>query len=44
MNRPALCCLTEQQVTQFKLNGFLVVEDVLSTEEITDSDKVKREI
>ena len=34
MNRPPLCCLTEQQVTQFKLNGFLVVEDVLSTEEV----------
>ena len=26
--------LTEEQITQFKLNGFLVVEDVLSAEEV----------
>ncbi len=26
--------LTEEQITQFKLNGFLVVEDVLSPEEV----------
>jgi ectoine hydroxylase-related dioxygenase (phytanoyl-CoA dioxygenase family) len=34
MPKPALRYLTEQQVTQFKLNGFLVVDNVLSPEEL----------
>jgi len=34
MYKRTLRCLTEQQVTQFKLNGFLVVEDVLSADEV----------
>ena len=34
MDKLTLRSLTEQQVTQFKLNGFLVVEDVLSAEEV----------
>ena len=34
MSKPSLCSLTESQVDQFKLNGFLVVEDVLSEEEV----------
>jgi len=34
MPKPSLRSLTESQVNQFKLNGFLVVEDVLSEEEV----------
>ena len=34
MDKLTLRTLTEQQVTQFKLNGFLVVEDVLSADEV----------
>lgn len=34
MSKPSLHSLNESQVNQFKLNGFLVVEDVLSEEEV----------
>ena len=34
MSKPTLRSLSEQQVSQFKLNGFLVVEDVLSAGEV----------
>ena len=34
MDNLAFRSLTKQQVRQFKLNGFLVVSDVLSTDEI----------
>ena len=33
-DKPENFNLTEEQITQFKLNGFLVVEDVLSAEEV----------
>ena len=33
-DKPRVFDLTEQQITQFKLNGFLVVEHVLSTDEV----------
>lgn len=34
MSKPELRTLTEEQVTQFRLNGFLTVEDVLSHTEV----------
>ena len=34
MSMQQLRTLTEEQVAQFKLNGFLAVENVLSTEEV----------
>ncbi|MEM7538357.1 MAG: phytanoyl-CoA dioxygenase family protein [Chloroflexota bacterium] len=34
MQKPNLRCLTEDQVTSFKLNGFLVIEDVLTVDEV----------
>ena len=33
-DQPEVFSLTEDQIAQFKLNGFLVVEDVLSAEEV----------
>ena len=34
MSKAVLRVLTEEQLTQFKLNGFLVIEDVLSGDEV----------
>ena len=34
MSKPLLRCLIEEQVNRFRLNGFLIVEDVLSDDEL----------